>query len=162
VASCFWQWNIYTRGRRAVGRFDEDMAEIQRAPELDPLSPIISNTIAAVYFRSRRYDQGIAQLQKTLDMDSSFVVAKLIWNEFFALLAVCRLPLPNRFTSELLVIRREWLSCRLLGQVFARRTSEPYICNLAMADRIHQAGALGALGMVDTLSTWSHTCAPRG
>jgi len=58
-----------------VGRFDEALAEIRHAQQLDPLSPIISNTIAAVYFRSRRYDQAIEQLRKLVDIDPNFVVA---------------------------------------------------------------------------------------
>jgi serine/threonine-protein kinase len=58
-----------------VGRFDEALTEIRHAQQIDPLSPIISNTIAAVYFRGRRYDQAIEQLHKLLDIDPNFVVA---------------------------------------------------------------------------------------
>jgi TolB-like protein/DNA-binding winged helix-turn-helix (wHTH) protein/Flp pilus assembly protein TadD len=58
-----------------AGRFAEAKAEIRRAHELDPLSPIIGNTIAAVFYFSREYDLGIEQLRGLLDEDPNFVVA---------------------------------------------------------------------------------------
>lgn len=58
-----------------AGRLEEAKVEIRRALELDPLSPIISNTIGCIYFRNREYDQGIQQLLRLLDADPNFVVA---------------------------------------------------------------------------------------
>lgn len=58
-----------------AGRLEEAKVEIRRALELDPLSPIVSNTIGCIYFRNREYDQGIRQLLRLLDADPNFVVA---------------------------------------------------------------------------------------
>jgi serine/threonine protein kinase/TolB-like protein/Tfp pilus assembly protein PilF len=66
-----------------VGRFNEALIKIRRAQELDPLSPIISNTIAAVYYRSRQYDQGIEQLHRLLDVDPNFVVAHSLLGQHY-------------------------------------------------------------------------------
>jgi TolB-like protein/DNA-binding winged helix-turn-helix (wHTH) protein/Tfp pilus assembly protein PilF len=66
-----------------AGRFVEAKAEIRRAHELDPLSPIIGNTIAAVYFYSREYDLGIEQLRRLLDEDANFVVAHDLLGQFY-------------------------------------------------------------------------------
>jgi serine/threonine-protein kinase len=62
----------------AVGRHQEALAAFKRAIDLDPLSLIIHATLGrhGFYF-ARQYDQAIAQLQKTLDMDDSFWVARL-------------------------------------------------------------------------------------
>ncbi len=44
-----------------MGRFDEGLAEIKRAQELDPLSLIISTDLGKVYFLKRDYQQAEAQ-----------------------------------------------------------------------------------------------------
>jgi serine/threonine protein kinase/tetratricopeptide (TPR) repeat protein len=62
----------------AVGRHQEAIAAFKRAIELDPLSLIIHATLGRHgYYFARQYDQAIAQLQKTLEMDASFWVARL-------------------------------------------------------------------------------------
>jgi serine/threonine protein kinase/tetratricopeptide (TPR) repeat protein len=62
----------------AVGRHQEAIAAFKRAIDLDPLSLIIHATLGRHgYYFARQYDQAIAQLQKTLDMDDSFWVARL-------------------------------------------------------------------------------------
>ena len=52
------------------GRYDDALAELRRAQELDPLSVWISTEIAWVYYHARRWDQSIAQFQKTLELGS--------------------------------------------------------------------------------------------
>jgi len=60
---------------RALGRFDEAIAEGKRAVELDPLSPIINSDLAQTLSIARRYDEAIAQFHKTLEIDPTFWVA---------------------------------------------------------------------------------------
>ena len=60
-----------------MGRSDEALAEMKRAPELDPLSLIINTLVGWVYYRARNYDQAITELQRTLEMDPNFVPAHL-------------------------------------------------------------------------------------
>ena len=62
-------------GLRAVGRFDESIAEIRRAQELDPLSLIINADLGTDYIYARQYDKAIAQLRETIQMDPTFYYA---------------------------------------------------------------------------------------
>jgi tetratricopeptide (TPR) repeat protein len=59
------------------GRTEESLSEIRRAQALDPLSLSISSSAGWRLLWAGRYDQAIEQLQKTLEMDSSFVPAHL-------------------------------------------------------------------------------------
>ncbi|MGA7273696.1 MAG: tetratricopeptide repeat protein, partial [Candidatus Udaeobacter sp.] len=59
----------------ALGRFDEAIAEGERAIELDPLSPIINADLGQNLYVARRYDEAIAQLRKTLEIDPTFSYA---------------------------------------------------------------------------------------
>lgn len=62
----------YAYDLAAMGRMDEALREIRRAQELDPLSLIINADVAQILFFARRYDEAIAQCQKTIDLDSHF------------------------------------------------------------------------------------------
>jgi serine/threonine-protein kinase len=59
------------------GQFDQAIAEMKRAQELDPLSLTISANLGWVIYLSRQYEQAIEQLRKTLELDPSFVLAHL-------------------------------------------------------------------------------------
>jgi len=59
----------------ALGRFDEAVAEMRKAVELDPLSPIINTNLGATLLTARRYDETIEQLHKTLELEPNFVPA---------------------------------------------------------------------------------------
>jgi serine/threonine-protein kinase len=61
----------------ALGRFDEGLAEIRRAQELDPLSPSIASNVAAVYFTARRYGEALAAVQNAIEMNPEFRTAYL-------------------------------------------------------------------------------------
>ncbi len=56
----------------AMGRFDEAIAEIERARHLDPLSLVIAVDSARPYTLSGRYDRAVEVLRKVLDMDPNF------------------------------------------------------------------------------------------
>jgi DNA-binding SARP family transcriptional activator len=62
----------------ALGRFEEQMAEILLAQELDPLSLIINTDVGWGLYYARSYDRAIEQLQRTLELDANFSVAHLI------------------------------------------------------------------------------------
>ncbi len=59
-------------------RFNESIAEAQRAQELDPLSPDIVSEVGNVYFMARRYDESIAQFQKALDLNPNLPVVRAV------------------------------------------------------------------------------------
>ncbi|WP_046867213.1 tetratricopeptide repeat protein [Microvirga massiliensis] len=52
------------------GRYDDALAELRRAQELDPLAVYISMEIAYVYYHARQWDQAIAQFQRTIELSS--------------------------------------------------------------------------------------------
>ncbi|MBF8295747.1 MAG: Adenylate cyclase [Bacteroidetes bacterium] len=62
----------------AMGQFDEALAEMKRAAELDPLSLVINTDVGRTLYFARQYDQAIEQLRKTLKMDPEFFRAH--WN----------------------------------------------------------------------------------
>src|SRR5262249_37454796 len=59
----------------ALERFDEAMAEIEKALELDPLSLVINTNVGWILSLGRRCDEAVEQLRKTIELDSSFQVA---------------------------------------------------------------------------------------
>jgi adenylate cyclase len=59
----------------SMGEFDQAMAEILRAQELDPVSLNIKADVGWFLFYARRTDESIAKLQEVLEMDPNFVMA---------------------------------------------------------------------------------------
>lgn len=57
------------------GRFDDGIAQIKRAQELDPLSPVFGANLGWAYHMARQHDRAIEQLQKVLETDSDFSMA---------------------------------------------------------------------------------------
>ena len=57
------------------GRFDEAIAELKRALELDPLSLSVNANLGAVYHYARRYDEAILQHRRTLELGPGYVPA---------------------------------------------------------------------------------------
>ncbi len=59
-------------------RFDEAIAAVRRAEELDPLSPLISADVGTCLLFARRYDEAISQLEYALTLDPNFNYTR--WN----------------------------------------------------------------------------------
>jgi tetratricopeptide (TPR) repeat protein len=59
----------------AVGRFEEAIATIQRAIDLDPLSLVNNTYLGSAYFFAGRDDEALQQLHRTLDLDPNFAEA---------------------------------------------------------------------------------------
>jgi serine/threonine protein kinase/tetratricopeptide (TPR) repeat protein len=57
---------------RDMGRFDEALAELEKARQLNPFSLSINTSIGYLYYFARQYDQATAQCQKALQMDPKF------------------------------------------------------------------------------------------
>lgn len=64
------QW--YAEYLSAMNRFDEALAEIKRALELDPLSLMSLTAVGLVFYYGRQYDRAIEPLRRVLDMDANF------------------------------------------------------------------------------------------
>lgn len=69
------QW--YSEYLLIQGRPDESMREIRLAQQLDPLSLIINTRIGMTAYYSRRYDEAIEQLRKTLEFNPEFILTHI-------------------------------------------------------------------------------------
>jgi eukaryotic-like serine/threonine-protein kinase len=81
----------------ATGRFEEAIAELKHAQELDPLSLIINADLGTTLLFARRVDEAIEQFEKTIEMDENFSYAHAFLcrayamkNNFPAAIAECR------------------------------------------------------------------------
>ena len=62
------------------GQFDQSIAEVRKARDLDPLSIVINNDLGKMLFYARRYDEAIQQLRFTLDLHpDSFAPHYVFW-----------------------------------------------------------------------------------
>jgi tetratricopeptide (TPR) repeat protein len=57
---------LYAEYLSYVGRFDEAIAE---ARQLDPLSIVTNALVGVVLYRARHYDEALAELKRTIEMD---------------------------------------------------------------------------------------------
>jgi TolB-like protein/Tfp pilus assembly protein PilF len=70
------QW--YAECLSFEGRFDEALAESERARLLDPLSLIIATDHGAILYYSRQYDRAIEQFRGVLEMEPNFSHAHMV------------------------------------------------------------------------------------
>ncbi|MGA9354236.1 MAG: winged helix-turn-helix domain-containing protein [Terriglobales bacterium] len=70
------QW--YAEYLALLGRFDEALAESERARALDPLSLIIAADKGAILYYARRYDEAIAQFRGVREMEPDFPRAQMM------------------------------------------------------------------------------------
>jgi len=66
----------YSTHLRMLGRLDESMAEIQRAQQLDPLSPIIGVNVGNIRIVKGDLDAAVEELKKTIELDLNFAVGR--------------------------------------------------------------------------------------
>lgn len=55
-----------------MGRLDEAEAQITRAQELDPLSPMINTTVGVPLFYARQYDRALARFKRAAEVGPDF------------------------------------------------------------------------------------------
>src|SRR5581483_4954529 len=60
-----------------MGRFDEGSKQLRLAQQIDPLSEIINADMGKILFLARPPDQAVGQLQKALELDPGFPLARL-------------------------------------------------------------------------------------
>ncbi len=70
------RWYAYSLS--AMGRHDEAYAEIKRAREISPQSPVIATGVANVLFLAGRFDDTIEQCRKALELDAGAVAAHTV------------------------------------------------------------------------------------
>jgi TolB-like protein/DNA-binding winged helix-turn-helix (wHTH) protein len=90
----------------SFGRFTEGEAEVRRAQQLEPLSPIINVGVAEVLTWEHRYDEAIAEYKKTIELDRSFAGAYGNLADVYA---------KKRMYAEALNLLRQ--KCSLTGEI---------------------------------------------
>lgn len=70
-----WAHGRYAVYLMLVSRFDEALAEAQKAQQLDPLSLEMDLNVCLVYSGAREYDKSIQECRRVLEIDPKFVVA---------------------------------------------------------------------------------------
>src|SRR6266446_977094 len=73
-----------------TGDHVNELAEMQRAAELDPLSLVINTNLGNAYLHNNRLDESIAQLGKAIEMDPNFYFAQ--WSYGLALMLQKKIP----------------------------------------------------------------------
>ena len=68
----------YAEFLAAQGRFDEAVAEIRKAQQLDPLAVPVNRAVGWILYFARRYDESVEELGKTLAMNPDFLGARLV------------------------------------------------------------------------------------
>jgi serine/threonine protein kinase/tetratricopeptide (TPR) repeat protein len=68
----------YAFSLSAMGRHSEAFAEIERARQISPQSPVLATAVANVLFLAGRYDDAIEQCHKALTLDSGAVSAHTV------------------------------------------------------------------------------------
>jgi TolB-like protein/Flp pilus assembly protein TadD len=61
----------------ALGRFDESIAQLRRATELDPFSAIIQCNLSRAFLFARQFDRAVEESRKAIAIDPSSSVAHL-------------------------------------------------------------------------------------
>ncbi len=73
-----------------TGDHVSELAEMQRAAELDPLSLVINTNLGNAYLHNNRLDEAIAQFHKAIEMDPNFYFAQ--WSYGLALMLQKQIP----------------------------------------------------------------------
>src|SRR6266540_3016338 len=60
------------------GELDRGLAEVRRARELDPLSPIVNTILGIAYYLRREYADAVTQFHKTFEIDPNFLLAHVM------------------------------------------------------------------------------------
>lgn len=99
-------------------RPSEAMAEIKRALEIDPLSPIINATLGERLLYAREYDQAVAQLRKTLEIDPDCFIARYLLS-----LALEQKGMYREAVAELTKVKEQFggglMYAAALGHIYA-------------------------------------------
>jgi tetratricopeptide (TPR) repeat protein len=66
-----------------AGRFNESLAQLQVAQELDPLSLAINVDLAAAFYYAREYDRSENQLDNLLELNPGFIRARVILGQVY-------------------------------------------------------------------------------
>ncbi|HEV2063126.1 MAG TPA: hypothetical protein VGS00_01085, partial [Thermoanaerobaculia bacterium] len=102
----------------ALGRFDEALAELRRARELDPFSAIIQANMCRLFVYSRQYDRALEEGRKAVEIDPNFGVAHNFIAQAYAGKKMTREAIAESQTAANLLGRTP-MGLMILGRVQA-------------------------------------------
>ena len=70
MARIYWSWLMVLQGDTAGA-----IRQARTAQEIEPLSPLVNGSVAHTFYLARRYDEAIAECQKSLEVDPSFILS---------------------------------------------------------------------------------------
>jgi TolB-like protein/DNA-binding winged helix-turn-helix (wHTH) protein/Tfp pilus assembly protein PilF len=109
----------YSNFLAGLGRFDQTIAELKRAQELDPLSPVIDVDLGQAYCLAGNCDRGIEQLKKTLEIYPDFAEAHGALSEMYAHQGMYDQYFAEQEKEDKLTpsrLHRRWLSAYALAK----------------------------------------------
>jgi tetratricopeptide (TPR) repeat protein len=101
----------YAFSLSAMGRHEEAFAEVERAREISPQSPVLATAVANVLFLAGKYDLAIDQCHKAMELDSGAVAAHTV----------------RRWAYEKKGMHREALAAFEQERVFAGETATTHL-----------------------------------
>lgn len=103
-----------------VGRFDQARTEIQRAQELDPLSPMIASNASTPYLVLRRYDEALALIGRAIEKYPGFRTAHMYRGWILLLMGAYADALPALLHADALSTDADVVIRSALGFTYAR------------------------------------------
>jgi tetratricopeptide (TPR) repeat protein len=103
-----------------VGRFDQARTEIQRAQELDPLSPMIASNASTPYLVLRRYDEALAVIGRAIEKYPGFRTAHMYRGWIQLLMGAYADALPALLKADALSTDADIVIRSALGFTYAR------------------------------------------
>jgi adenylate cyclase len=103
---------------KAKGKFEEALAEIKKAQELDPLSPAISTDVGHVFYLSGQYDKAIEQYRKALELDPSFMLTHAWFGRSYLEKGMFKEAI-SELQAAVKISRESTLALAMLGHGFA-------------------------------------------
>ncbi|HEX8283342.1 MAG TPA: protein kinase [Pyrinomonadaceae bacterium] len=81
------RWHAFNLS--AMGRHDEAVAEIRKARELAPRSPVIATALANILLNARRFDEAEGACRDALDLDPGSISAHIILRWSYEMRGMC-------------------------------------------------------------------------
>jgi len=104
-------------------RFDQSIAELKKAKELDPLSPMVGADLADGYLHAGRYAEAEAELQRILDLYPDFVPA-------------------HRYLGTVLVVQSKFDQAASEARIYQQQTGDQTLLQSVEIRRLVAAGKL--------------------
>ncbi|MBZ5510941.1 MAG: tetratricopeptide repeat protein [Acidobacteriia bacterium] len=134
------QW--YAFDLVALGRTEDAVAEMKRALESDPLSPIINTDLAEMLYFDHRYDEALKQARATADLHPNFSMVHRMLERIYNQKHLFAQAIAEGRRAVALNQDDVWMLCELaLTYALAGKNSEMQAC-LKKAARMSRGGVL--------------------